>query len=118
MGGGNARSLSRLNVRRIESWLKTGEGPVKKLSDGGGLALVRLPSGTATWQLKYRIKEGDKLKERTYSIGPLDRVRLAEARKEREQAKAAAQAGHRSSARRVVSTEPQRSHRVGNSLVS
>ncbi len=87
MTGGNARSLSRLNVRRIDSWLKTGKGPVKKLSDGGGLALVRLPSGTATWQLKYRIKDGDTLKERTYSIGPLDSVRLAEARKEREHAK-------------------------------
>ena len=51
------------------------------------MSLVRLPSGGATWQLKYRVKQGDAWKERTYSIGPITGVGLAAAREERARVK-------------------------------
>ena len=81
------RGLSRLSAKRIDAWLKSGKGPAKKLSDGGGLSLVRLPSGGATWQLKYRVKQGGDWKERTYSMGLIAGVGLAAARAERDRVK-------------------------------
>ncbi len=82
MAGGNA-GIERLTDRRVASWAKGGAGPALKLADGGGLSLVRLRSGGASWQLKYRIGGV----ERTYSIGPIDKVTLTQARKERGRAK-------------------------------
>jgi integrase len=91
--GGNGRGLSRLTAKRVDAWLKSGKGPLKKLSDGGGLSLVRLPSGSATWQLKYRVKQGDDWKERTYSVGPINGTGLAAAREERDRVRQLVKSG-------------------------
>jgi integrase len=91
MDGGNARAVNLLTVRRIQSWIKTA-APGAKLYDGGGLFLRKLPSGAATWQLKYRFEDPDDAErrvERTYSLGrddfaPTD---LAAARAKRDEVK-------------------------------
>jgi len=56
----------------------------KKLSDGGGLYLLILPSGGATWRIKYRINR----KEKSYSIGKYPDISLAAARVELAEVKA------------------------------
>lgn len=82
--------IERLKVKEIESWLKNpGDGPVKKLSDGGGLVLVRLPSGRASWQIKYSYNGA----ERTFSVGSADAVTLEFARAERRRVKDLVKAG-------------------------
>src|SRR5690242_20322596 len=48
-----------------------------RLFDGDGLALWISPSGTKSWQLRYRLNG----KEQTATIGKLANVSLAEARK-------------------------------------
>lgn len=55
-----------------------------KLADSGGLYLYVTPSGGKLWRLKYR--HGGR--EKTLSIGPYPKVSLAEARRQREDAKA------------------------------
>lgn len=75
--GGNGKT-SWLTQSAIDEWLaKPQSGPVAKLADGGGLFLVRLPSGGTTWQVRYRM-DG---KPKTYSVGP--DATLAQARAER-----------------------------------
>jgi integrase len=60
-------------------------GPTaRKLFDGKGLYLLVQPSGAKLWRLKYR--HGGT--ERTYAIGAYDEVTLAEARVERDRARA------------------------------
>jgi hypothetical protein len=60
-------------------------GPAaRKLSDGKGLYLLVQPSGAKMWRLKYR--HGGT--ERTYAIGAYDEITLAEAREERDRARA------------------------------
>jgi integrase len=54
-----------------------------KLSDGGGLYLEVMPSGSKYWRLKYRING----KEKRLAIGVFPQVSLAAARDEREKAK-------------------------------
>ena len=54
-----------------------------KLSDGGGLYLEVMPSGSKYWRLKYRING----KEKRLAIGVFPQVGLADAREERERAK-------------------------------
>ena len=78
MAGGNAKGIERLTVKQIEAWVKRpAKGAVtKKLADGGGLYLVRLPTGNATWQIKYRFGG----KERSFSVGPSTSTLLADAR--------------------------------------
>ena len=84
MEWGNGKGVERLTAKSIESWLKNpGKGPVKKLADGGGLYLVRLPSGGASWQIKYSLAGA----ERTYSVGPASSTSLATARAERKRVK-------------------------------
>ena len=56
----------------------------RKLSDGKGLYLLVQPSGAKLWRLKYR--HGGT--ERTYAIGAYDEITLAEAREERDRARA------------------------------
>ena len=56
----------------------------KKLSDGGGLYLLILPSGGAAWRIKYRINR----KEKSYSIGKYPQISLAAARVELAEVKA------------------------------
>ncbi|HWX33042.1 MAG TPA: Arm DNA-binding domain-containing protein [Steroidobacteraceae bacterium] len=57
--------------------------PYKK-SDGGGLYLLVKPRGAKLWQLAYR-HDG---RQKTYSIGGYPIVPLADARTERDKAKA------------------------------
>ena len=56
----------------------------KKLPDGGGLHLFITPAGGATWRIKYRIDN----KEKVYSIGSYPAVSLAAAREELTEVKA------------------------------
>jgi hypothetical protein len=56
----------------------------RKLSDGGGLQLWIMPSGTRLWRLVYR----DSGQQRVLAIGPYPEVCLTEARGKREAAKA------------------------------
>lgn len=63
----------------------TKPGPKRrKLSDGGGLQLWIMPSGTRLWRLVYR----DSGQQRVLAIGPYPEVSLTEARGRREAAKA------------------------------
>ncbi len=55
-----------------------------KRFDGGGLYLLVRPNGSKLWQLKYRYLGTEK----TLSIGPYPSVKLADARKARDNAKA------------------------------
>lgn len=55
-----------------------------KIFDGGGLYLLITPSGGKLWRLKYRFHG----KEQLLSLGSFSQITLAEARKEREKAKA------------------------------
>jgi len=77
--GGNGKT-GWLTPEQIKTWLATAHtGKVMKLADGGGLFLVRLPSGGTTWQVRYRL-DG---KPKTYSIGPdatLEQARAERAR--------------------------------------
>ena len=54
-----------------------------KVFDGQGLFLHIKPNGSKLWRLKYRFKE----KEKLFAIGKYPEVTLAEARKERDEAK-------------------------------
>jgi len=54
-----------------------------RLADGGSLYLTALPSGSASWQVRY-MHAG---KPRTFSIGLSDEKTLAEAREERDRIK-------------------------------
>ena len=85
MEGGNDKGIERLSTRYIESWVKKPgkDAAAKKLADGGGLYLVRLPTGNATWQVRYRF-DG---KERTHSVGPFTSTTLADARAARRAVK-------------------------------
>lgn len=64
-------------------------GKIVKLSDGGGLQLHVLPTGTKSWRLAYRWGG----KQKTLTIGNFPDVSLAEARAAREEAKAEMRAG-------------------------
>ncbi len=94
--GGNDRGIERLTARQITAWIRRPAKGIatRKLADGGGLYLVRLPSGAASWQVKYRYlnsKPGDKnfgkLTERTFSAGSASTTSLAEARAARRHVK-------------------------------
>lgn len=65
------------------------EGKIVKLSDGGGLQLHVLPTGTKSWRMAYRWGG----KQKTLTIGNFPEVSLAEARAAREEAKAEMRAG-------------------------
>ena len=54
-----------------------------KVFDGQGLFLQIKPNGSKLWRLKYRFKE----KEKLFAIGKYPEVTLAEARKERDEAR-------------------------------
>ena len=68
--------------------LKPGQSKLK-VSDGGGLQLWVLPSGSKTWRLAYRFNG----KQKDLAIGQFPVVGLAEARKRRSEAKALIAAG-------------------------
>lgn len=67
---------NKLTEGAIRSWLASGTS--LRLADGGGLCLVRLPSGVATWRARYRIGGVEK----QYAIGPHHEIGLARAREE------------------------------------
>ncbi len=76
---------------------------VQKLSDGGGLQLWLMPTGAKLWRLAYRFAG----KQKKLAIGPYPAVGLAEARAQRETAKALLAAGrdpsiHKQAARAVA----------------
>ncbi|MCB1782853.1 MAG: tyrosine-type recombinase/integrase [Alphaproteobacteria bacterium] len=58
-----------------------------RLADGGGLYLEITPTGSKLWRMKYRVKVGDKFKEKRLSLGIYPTITLAEAREGREKAK-------------------------------
>ncbi|MGE0503764.1 MAG: tyrosine-type recombinase/integrase [Rhizobiaceae bacterium] len=59
------------------------EGRVRKLSDGGGLQLWLMPTGSRLWRFAYRFDRKQKL----LSIGPYPLISLAAAREARDAAK-------------------------------
>jgi integrase len=84
--------------------LEASEKP-QKLADGGGLYITVTRAGTGVWRYKYRIrtKEQDNPREKVYAIGTYPEVGLAEARAERDRAKALVRAGENPvQARRVA----------------
>jgi integrase len=60
-----------------------------KLTDGGGLVLFIAPIGSKLWQLRYTFQG----KEKLLSLGPYPNVSLANAREQREAAKALLRSG-------------------------
>lgn len=64
-------------------------GKIVKMSDGGGLQLHVLPTGTKSWRLAYRWGG----KQKTLTLGNFPEVSLAEARAAREAAKSEMRAG-------------------------
>ncbi|MEQ8452036.1 MAG: tyrosine-type recombinase/integrase [Nitratireductor sp.] len=77
--------LSEFSVRNA----KPREKPYK-LADSGGLYLAIQPSGSKLWRLKYRFAE----KEKTLSFGPYPLVSIADARRQRDDAKRQLLAGN------------------------
>ena len=59
----------------------------RRLFDGGGLYLEISPAGGRWWRLKYRVHDGDALRERRISLGVYPEVSLAEARERRDDAR-------------------------------
>jgi integrase len=67
---------------------KPGDRP-KKISDGGGLHLLIPPNGSKLWRLNYRFAG----KQKTLALGKYPTTTLAEARRQRDAAKASLAAG-------------------------
>lgn len=80
--------------------LKPGPRPIKK-SDGGGLFILVTPEGTKHWRLAYRFLGKQKL----LSGGPYPLVKLADARKWRDEAKIDLLAGRDPSAVRKAAKQ-------------
>ncbi len=76
-------AINKLTDRYIQN-LKPSEKKTKH-SDGAGMSLVVLPSGTKVWQLKYRSPSDDKEKVESFGQWPI--VTLAMARVMREESK-------------------------------
>lgn len=91
MKSGNAlRAKEKLGVKQIDQWRKSPDRRAgHKLADGGGLYLTFLPSGRASWQIRY--SHGGKM--RTFSIGLAEEVSLAQARSARARVRAQAETG-------------------------
>jgi integrase len=87
--GKTRTGIERLSDKTIASWIKAGGNAGQKLADGKGLYLTRLPSGSASWQIRYQI--GDK--QGTFSLGVYPEVPLAEAREHRKRIKDQAKQG-------------------------
>ena len=77
-----------LTDRQVRNF-KPKEKPYRKF-DGDGLALLISPTGSRSWQLRYRLGG----KEQTASLGKLESVSLAEARIAAEAARKLAAEGH------------------------
>jgi len=77
-----------LTDRQVRNFRPKGK-PYRKF-DGDGLALLISPTGSRSWQLRYRLGG----KEQTASLGKLESVSLAEARIAAEAARKLAAEGH------------------------
>jgi integrase len=84
MGKNAINKLGEAQIQAFVRKAKAGTADKTKLADGGSMYLTLTAAGTPVWRLKYRL-DGE---ERTYTIGTLAAVPLAEARKERQAAKA------------------------------
>lgn len=73
----------------------------KKISDGGGLYLLVLPSGGRVWRLAYRF-DG---KQKALALGRYPAVSLADARAKRDAAKTALSGGEDPAVRPVVADD-------------
>ncbi len=72
---------------------KAKPGPkLVKLSDGGGLQLWIMPTGSKLWHLAYRNSEG---KQKKLAYGPFPLISLAEARQKHDKAKRQLRQRHR-----------------------
>jgi len=79
MEGSNSRGIERLSSKQVEAWRKkTGMKPGTKLADGGGLYLVRLPSGSASGQIKFKVNRADPW-AKMFPVGPAAVTSLADA---------------------------------------
>lgn len=67
---------------------KPGDAPIK-MTDGGGLVLEVRPNGSKLWRYRYRLAG----KENLFAIGSYPEVSLADARAERDMARAHVKAG-------------------------
>lgn len=76
--------MGKLNDKQIQA-IKPSEKQVK-FSDGDGLTLVVMPSGSKLWQLRYRVG-GRAGKEKTLSLGQYPLVSLKDAREQAFQAR-------------------------------
>ena len=78
------RSKEKLGVKQVERWLRSPDRTAgQKLADGGGLYLTVLPSGRASWQVRF-LYAG---KQRVYSVGLADETTLSDARSARARVK-------------------------------
>jgi len=76
--------MTKLTDTAIKKAKPSESGGVCKLTDGGGLQLWALPTGSKLWRLDYRFGG----KRKTFSIGAYPAVSLAMARKARDDARA------------------------------
>lgn len=67
---------------------KPGDAPIK-MTDGGGLVLEVRPNGSKLWRYRYRLAG----KENLFAIGSYPEISLADARAERDMARAHVKAG-------------------------
>jgi integrase len=89
MAGGTKpiRLAGRLDDRQVRAFItkgRAGQAATKKLADGGGLYLTLTAAGSPVWRLKYRW-DG---KEKLLALGHYPEVTLAEARDQRDRARA------------------------------
>ena len=74
------RAKDKLTFKQIQHWLRSaGRRAGQKLADGGGLYLTSMPSGRASWQVRYAYAG----KPATFSIGSVDDVSLAHGQQNR-----------------------------------
>lgn len=76
--GNGGSGVERLTDAQVRNAKPDPDKAIRKLSDGRGLYLAVMPTGSKLWRMKYRIGG----KEKTYSIGAYPEVSLADARDE------------------------------------
>jgi len=87
VGGTGKNAINKLGEAQIQAFIrkaKAGTAEKSMLSDGGSMYLEITDSGTPVWRLSYDLGG----RERLFTIGSLAAYPLAEARKQRDAAKA------------------------------
>ena len=87
-----------LSDTKIRNAKAASDGKPYKLTDGEGLFVRVMPSGSRLWQMKYRLGG----KEHSYSIGQYPEIGLQRARKEHAKARELVRIGEHPIARREV----------------